>query len=139
MLVSDVMTKEPITIDSQCSLLDAARVMRDEDCGVLPVLKDDQLVGILTDRDIVIYAGAEGRALEQTRVTEIMTEDVATCHANKTLEAAADRMSVRSVRRLVVVDEQDKIIGIVSLHDLMLNIGDEKTTDEVVHHLLRFA
>ena len=139
MLVSEVMTAEPVTIEQECTLFEAAQKMRDENCGVLPVMDGERIAGVLTDRDIVIYADAEDRPLKDTPVTEIMADDVVVCKHDEALEEVADRMSVRAVRRLVVLDNEERIAGIVSLHDLMLNIGDEKTTDEVVHHLLRYA
>jgi len=139
MLVSEVMTPEPVKISKDCTLFEAAQLMRDENCGVLPIMDEEKVVGIVTDRDIVIYADAEDHPLKETSVTKIMADNVVVCKENESLEDVADRMSVSAVRRLVVLDMEENISGIVSLHDLMLNIGDQGTTDEVMHHLLRYA
>lgn len=138
MFVSEVMTANPTTIHNDSTILEAAKVMRDEDCGVLPIMGDKDVVGVVTDRDIVLYATAEEVDLN-TPITEIMSKEVVTCKEDERLQDIADRMSINGVRRLVVQNENGRLSGIVSLHDLMVNIGDEKTTDEVIHHLLRYA
>jgi len=139
MLVSDVMTANPVLLDSDCTVLEAAKIMRDEDCGIVPIMEGNKVVGVLTDRDIVVYSLAEEKDAGKTPVSEIMSEDVVTCKEDEFLENIADRMSINGVRRLIVLNSQERIVGIVSIHDLMVNIGDEKMTDEVVHHLLRYA
>ena len=139
MLVSEVMTKNPILIDTGYTILDVAKKMCDEECGVLPVMEGDAVTGIVTDRDITIYATAKEIDVANTPITEIMSKEVLACREDELLENIADRMSINDVRRLVVYNEQRKVVGIVSIHDLMVNIGDEKMTDEVIHHVLKYA
>lgn len=139
MLVEEVMTKDPVTIAVGATLLDAAKLMRDEDCGILPVMDGDMVDGVITDRDLVVWAVAEGKDMAGTPLTEIMSKELVTCAQTELLENIADRMSVNNVRRLVVVDDNEKLVGIVSVHDLLLNTGNEAVTDEVIHHVLRYA
>lgn len=139
MQVSEVMTQNPVTISIESSVLDAAKKMRDEDCGILPIIDGESVVGVITDRDIVIRAAAEKKNLAETPLTEIMSMELVTCQPSELLENIADRMSISDVRRLVVLDSANKLVGIVSIHDLMLNTGDESVTDEVIHHVLRYA
>jgi len=139
MRVYEVMTEDPITIDINYSILDAAKKMRDENCGVLPIMDGDEIVGVVTDRDVTVYAVAEEKGLVDTNITEIMSEKVITCGHEELLEDIADRMSINDVRRLVVLGDDEKIKGIISIQDLMVNIGDEKMTDEVIHHVLKYA
>ncbi len=139
MRVYEVMTEEPITIDINYTILQAAQKMRDENCGVLPITDGDAVVGVVTDRDISVYCVAEEKSPADTSITEIMSDKVITCNEDELLEDIADRMSINDVRRLVVLDGDEKIKGIVSIQDLMINIGDEKMTDEVIHHVLKYA
>lgn len=139
MLVSEIMTQNPVTIPLGSTVLDAAKKMRDEDCGILPVMDGERPVGVLTDRDIVIWAVADEKEVAVEPVSEIMSKDLVTCTPDELLEDVADRMSLSDVRRLVVLNKGQKLVGIVSIHDLMLNTGDEATTDEVLHHVLRYA
>lgn len=139
MRVSEVMTANPVTIKLQRTVLEAAKLMRDEDCGILPVLDGDRVAGVVTDRDIVIWAVAEEKDLATTPLEEIISKELVACKPDELLEDIADRMSLSDVRRLVVLDDTNKLVGIISVHDLMLNTGDEATTDEVLHHVLRYA
>lgn len=139
MHVSEVMTPDPITIPVGSTVLDAAQKMKENDCGILPVLDADRVVGVVTDRDIVIWAVAEEKNLAETPITDIMSKELVTCVPSELLEDIADRMTMNDVRRLVVLDTTGKLTGIVSIHDLLLNTGDEAITDDVIHHVLRYA
>ncbi len=139
MQVSEIMTENPVMIDKNSSIADAAKKMRDEDCGVLPVGDLQNLEGMITDRDITIWAVAEELNLQQSTVADIMSTEIITCHAADDLGKAADIMSLNGVRRLVVKDDNQEVVGIVSISDLMKNIGDENVTDDVMHHVLKYA
>ena len=139
MQVSEVMTKNPVAISAKSTVLDAAKKMRDEDCGILPIVDGDTVVGVVTDRDIVIWAAAEEKNLAETPLNNIMSKELITCQPSEQLEDIADRMTINDVRRLVVLESGKKLVGIVSIYDLMLNTGDESITDEVIHHVLRYA
>jgi CBS domain-containing protein len=116
MNVSEVMTPNPRTLELSDSLQDAARIMRDEDTGVVPVCEDGRVVGMVTDRDIVIRAVADGDY--EATMDDIITEDVVTITADTSTTAAAELMAEHQIRRLPVVDEDENIIGILSLGDL---------------------
>jgi len=112
------MTPEPVTVPSTTTLEQAARRMRDAGIGDVIVLDGEQITGILTDRDIVVRAMAEGRD-GQTPVCDVASRDLTTISPDDTLEAAVELMRERSIRRLPVV-EAGRAVGIVSLGDLAL-------------------
>lgn len=118
MLVSEVMHNVVRTISPNSSLAAAAQEMRDGDFGVLPVSQGEDLLGMITDRDIVTRAVAEGRDVNQTPVREAMTRDVLTCFYDDDVDIAAKLMSERQIRRLAVVDHEKHLVGVLSLGDL---------------------
>lgn len=120
MKVSAVMTTNVITIGPDATLTEAARRMRGLDIGPLPVADGDRLVGMLTDRDIAVRATAEGRDPSATRVSDVMTRDVVCCFEDDEVLQAARTMARYRKRRLVVVDASGRVVGIVSLGDLVL-------------------
>ena len=120
MQVSEIMTKDVQTASTAESLFEAAQKMRTADTGALPVTgPDGSVLGILTDRDIVLRAVAAGADIRTTNVDEAMTRDPVTCRPDCPIEAAADTMRSRQIRRLVVTQDHNKhVVGIVSLGDL---------------------
>jgi CBS domain-containing protein len=118
MRCDEVMTREVETIAPTATVLDAARRMRDLDIGFLPVCQsDDTPVGTLTDRDIVVRAGAEERPLH-TPVEEVMTGEVIACRPSDDLERAEELMRTNQVSRVLVVDDDGRIAGVISLADI---------------------
>ena len=109
-IIRDVMTPEPLTVPSTTTLEQAARHMRDAGIGNVIVLDGEQIAGILTDRDIVVRAVAEGRDA-QTPIGEVASRDLTTISPDDTLEAAVELMRERSIRRLPVVEA-----GFVACH-----------------------
>ena len=133
MEIREVMTTRVECIRPEASLLDAARKMKKFDIGPLPVCGDnDRLVGMVTDRDIVVRAIADGRDLEETKVQDIMTPEVHYCMENHDVEHVARLMRDRQVRRLVVLNDDRRLVGIVSLGDLAVETGDEEMTGEAL-------
>jgi CBS domain-containing protein len=133
MEIREVMTTHVECIRPEASLLDAARKMKKFDIGPLPVCGDnDRLVGMVTDRDIVVRAIADGRDLEETKVQDIMTPEVHYCMENHDVEHVARLMRDRQVRRLVVLNDDRRLVGIVSLGDLAVETGDEEMTGEAL-------
>jgi len=133
MQVKDIMTANVECVRPGDSLQDAARKMRDLDVGPLPVCgDDDRLAGMITDRDITIRAVAEGRDPKTTPVREAMTEDLVFCFEEQDVEEAARTMQERQVRRLVVLNGQKRLVGIVSLGDLATGSGDEEKSGRVL-------
>ena len=117
MKVSDVMTTDVQVIGCDGTLREAAGMMREHDIGSLPVSRDGKLVGMVTDRDIVIRALADGLD-GSCEVSRVMTEDLQTCGADDSVESAADRMSDLGVRRLPVVDRDGRLVGFMSLSNV---------------------
>lgn len=127
MQVCDVMTRDVQCIRPGASVMDAARHMKKIDVGVLPVCgEQERLVGMLTDRDIVVRAVADRRDMEETKVQDIMTPDVAFCTEDQPVEHAARMMREKQIRRLVVLNHDRRLVGIVSLGDLAVDAEDEE-------------
>jgi CBS domain-containing protein len=116
-IVRDVMMTRPLSVDAGATIRQAAEVMRDNDIGDVLVVGDGNLRGIVTDRDIVVRALAEGRQPESTPVVEVCSPELATVEAAAEVDKAADIMRQRAIRRLPVVDGNE-VVGIVSLGDL---------------------
>jgi CBS domain-containing protein len=117
MKVSEVMTTDVQVIGCDGSLRQAAEMMKSCDIGSLPVSRDERLVGMLTDRDIVIRAVAEGLGGD-CPVSKVMSEDLKFCYADETVEQAANTMSDLGVRRLPVIDRNEKLVGFMSLSNV---------------------
>ena len=117
MKISDVMTRDVQTIRPDQSAQDAARFMLKADAGSIPVTEGDRLIGMITDRDIAVRGVAKGYGPE-TPVRELMTDDIICARSDDSIEDVASKMSEAQVRRLPVVDEQERLCGIVSLGDL---------------------
>jgi CBS domain-containing protein len=131
--IRQVMTPHVECIRPESSLLDAARKMRKFNIGPLPVCDDEErLVGMLTDRDIVVRAIADGRDPEETKVQDIMTPEVHYCLEEHDVHHVARLMRSWQVRRLVVLDDNRRLVGIVSLGDLAVETGDEEMTGEAL-------
>jgi CBS domain-containing protein len=117
--IRDVMTPDPVCVDPHDSAADAARRMREVDSGAILVTEDGRLKGLLTDRDIVVRAVADGRDPAQVEVGEICSADVQALAPDDDVERAVQLMRERHVRRLPVV-EGERPVGIVSIGDLAL-------------------
>jgi len=114
----DVMTRNPRTVTRQSAHREAAAIMRDENCGVVPVVDAaGRLEGILTDRDIVVRGVAHDRALD-LRIEDVMTDDVSAVTEDEPLTSVLDLMGRRQIRRVPVVDRDDRLLGIISMADI---------------------
>ena len=134
--IRDVMTSNPCTIDADKDIVYAAKMLKDEDVGVAPIVEGDQLIGVLTDRDIAIKVVAEGRDPQTTKVRDIASKDIVTIDPQQNLDEALRLMAQHQVRRLPVVEEDGKVVGIVAQADIAL-AGDDKKTGEVVEQISR--
>ena len=132
MNVRDVMTSNPRTVSPNDSIQVAARIMREEDCGVVPVVDNGRPVGIVTDRDIVIRAVADG--LGDKAVREIATTDLVFVKPDASTKEAEKLMSQRQIRRLPVV-ENDRLVGIVSLGDIAVKEGKDSRTGDTLENI----
>ena len=117
MLISDVMTADPQVAKPSDTVAEIARRMNDIDTGAMPVVDDGQIVGIITDRDIVLRVVGEERGFD-TRVSEVMTTDVQTCRDDASIADVIYQMQDKQVRRILIVDDKQALTGIVSLGDV---------------------
>ena len=133
--VQDVMTKGAECVSPSTTLQHAARKMRNMDVGPLPVCDNDRLVGMITDRDITVRAVADGCDTRTATVREVMTPEVLYCFEDQDVQEAARLMQENQVRRLLVLNRDKRLVGIVSLGDLAVETGDEvlagQTLEEV--------
>src|SRR2546421_9830615 len=129
--IRDVMTGSPRTIDSAGSAVDAARLMRDEDVGLIPSVESDRLVGTVTDRDIAVRLVAEGKSPESTRVADIASRELVTIDPDQDVDEAMRLMSKHQVRRLPVVEEDGKFVGIVAQADIAKHVAAAQTGEVV--------
>lgn len=117
MKISEVMTTEVETVSAEQTAREAASFMLRADAGSIPVCEGDRVIGIITDRDIAVRGVAEGRGPD-TPVSELMSDGIICAREDEDIDTVAQRMSDEQVRRLPVVDADDRLIGIVSLGDL---------------------
>lgn len=132
--IRDVMTSEPRTIDAGQSVAYAAKMMRDEDVGLAPIVEDDKLIGMLTDRDIAIRVVAEGRNPDEVTVREVASRQVVTVDPQQDLDEALRIMAKHQVRRLPVVEEDGRLVGIVAQADVARE-GNDKQTGALVEEI----
>lgn len=118
MKIQNIMHQGTETISLDATAKEAARKMHDLHIGALPVLDGDQLVGIITDRDVCCKVVATGRDAVMTKVREVMTADVATCFDDQAPEDAAKLMAERHVRRLAILSRSNSLSGFLSVDDL---------------------
>jgi CBS domain-containing protein len=124
--VRDAMSKNVRSISPSAPLAEAARVMREEDVGSLPVVQDNRLVGILTDRDIATRSAAEGSDPQSVTAGEVASSDLVTAKPDQDLKDALELMAQNQVRRLPVV-EGEQLVGILAQADVAAEGGDEET------------
>src|SRR3954470_4592009 len=125
MRVRDVMTRNVECVAPDDTVESAARKMRDLDVGPMPVCDGDRLAGMVTDRDITIRATAEGKDPAGCKVRDVMTPDVVYCFEDQDVKDAADAMAAHQIRRLLVLDADKKLVGIVAMADLAVDAGRE--------------
>jgi len=118
MKVSEIMTRDVVVAAPGDSLQHAAKLMEENDFGVLPIGENDRLVGMLSDRDITIRAVARGLVPDKAEVRDVMTSDVKYVYDDESIEDAARNMESLQVRRLPVLNREKRLVGIVSLGDL---------------------
>jgi CBS domain-containing protein len=126
--VKHVMAREPVVVHVDQSLVEAAARMRDARIGVLFAVDGDELVGVITDRDVAIRGVAEGLDPAATAVIDVMTRHVVYCHADSSLDDVGGLMARQQVRRLAVVDDDRELVGVLSIGDLARAGGRSATT-----------
>ena len=126
MKIHSVMSRNVHVLDAGATIRAAAQLMQREDIGSVPVVEDDALVGMVTDRDIVVRAVAEDWQID-TPLREVMSNGVKYCYDDDSIDAVARNMADLGVRRLPVVDRDKKLVGFVSLANIS-SAGDEQAT-----------
>ena len=138
MKAKDIMTKNPKRVTPETSVREAARLMKEEDVGVLPVVDrdgSDRLVGIVTDRDIAIRHVAEGHDSSSCPVREAMTSNVRTAHEDDDVNDVMDVMGKEQIRRIPVINERGGLIGIVAQADIVREARDDKKAERTIEKI----
>lgn len=133
--IRDVMTANPECVSGTDSLRDVARIMKNKDTGVVPVVDGRKIIGLITDRDIVVRGLAEGKNLESASVSELMTKPVRTVRDDASVNDALDLMNSADVRRVAVVNNDDELVGIVSLGDISINTDKDSKVGKTVESI----
>ena len=125
--IRKLMTVLPRTVKTGDSVVDAAKLMRGEDSGIAPIVDGDRLVGVITDRDIAVKVVAEGRDPKTTKVEEVASTTLVTVDPQQSLDEALRLMGRHHLRRLPVVEEDGKLVGIVAQADVARHLDAEQT------------
>ena len=129
--VRDAMTSSPCTIDAEKPVAYAAKMMKQENVGIAPIVEGDRLIGTLTDRDIAVRVVAEGKSPETTRVREVASAAPVTVDPEQDLDEALRLMATHQVRRLPVVEEDGRLVGIIAQADVARESDDARTGELV--------
>jgi CBS domain-containing protein len=132
--IREIMTSNPSTIEPDKPVAEAARIMKQEDAGVVPVTQNGRLIGMVTDRDITIRIVAEGKDPQSTAVREVASTDLVTVAPRQELDEALRLMAQHKVRRLPVVEEDGRLVGVVAQADVARE-GDDTQTGQVVQEI----
>jgi CBS domain-containing protein len=137
MKVKELMNAVPRTCTPDTTLAAAAHLMWEGDCGILPVVDDGELVGVVTDRDMYIAIATRNARASEVRVGAVATRNVTTCRPDEEVETALAAMKRARVRRLPVVGTDGTLVGMLSINDILLAAGANKPvrTDDVVDAL----
>lgn len=139
MHVREIMSTKVDLIDPTTSVAQAAQIMSEEDVGALPIGENDRLVGMLTDRDIVVRGIAAGKDVRSATAQEVMSPGVLYCYDDQSIEDAARVMSAKQVRRLAVLNRDKRLVGMVSLGDISGASGAHVAAAETLEAVSRPA
>jgi len=132
--ISDLMSPNPYAIDADKAVAHAARMMTDEDVGLAPIVEGEKLIGMLTDRDIAIKVAAEGKDPQSTMVREIASPRLITIDPDQNIDEAMRLMAKHQVRRLPIVEEDGRLVGMLAQADVA-QAGHDSLTGEVVQKI----
>ena len=132
--IREVMTSNPSTVDPDRNVVEAARIMKQEDAGVVPVTENGRLTGMVTDRDIAIRVVAEGKDPQSTTVREVASTNLVTIDPQQDLDEALRLMAKHQVRRLPVVEEDGRLVGVLAQADVARE-GHDTQTGQVVQEI----
>ncbi len=133
----EIMSKNVSTAESNTSLQEVAKILKENDIGILPIVADEtnKLTGLITDRDIVVRAVADGKSVTETSVGDIMTTELFTAKPDDFAFEAVRTMGDKQVRRILIVDDENILQGIVSMADVALEMEDEKEIAETLEEI----
>jgi len=138
MKCKEIMTKDPVCCLPDDEVQKAAKLMKDENVGVIPIIEDEEtkgLLGIVTDRDLALRVVAENRDIISTRIKDVMTTGAVSCQPDDDLQKALEAMEKNQVRRIPVVDTNQKIVGIIAQADVATRLGEPESTAAVVEEI----
>jgi CBS domain-containing protein len=139
MKVHEIMPHNVECIDPETPIAKAADKMRDLDIGFLPICENDRLIGTVTDRDITIRSVAQGRDPRLAPVREIMTQQVFYCYEDDDVEKTGQYMQKKEVRRMLILNRQKRLVGVVSIGDLAKTSGEKEIAGETLGHIAEAA
>jgi CBS domain-containing protein len=134
----EVMTKKPVCCRPDDMVVKVAQLMQRENIGSIPVIENEltqKLVGIVTDRDLALKIVAKGRDAKSTKVEAVMTRQIVTCRAGDDLQMALDAMAEHQLRRIPIVDTNDKIVGIIAQADVATRVNQPEKTAAMVKEI----
>lgn len=135
---SEVMTKNPVSALPTDTVVNVAQLMKERDIGPVPIVEDKiskKLIGVVTDRDLAMKVVADGRDPNTTLAQDVMTKDVVTCREDDRIDSALDAMSKHQLRRILVVDANDGLVGIIAQADVATRMDEPEKTGEVVKEI----
>ena len=137
MRAKEIMTRNPRTVTPDAKLAEAARLMQSEDVGIIPVVDggNQNLVGVVTDRDIAIRVVAEGRDPNSVSARDVMSTNVRTCREDDDVNEVMKVMGSEQVRRIPIVDERGSLVGIVAQADVVLDAKSDKKAERTIEKI----
>ena len=135
MQARDIMTPNVEIISPETYVRDAAQKMKVFDVGFLPVGENDRLVGTLTDRDIVLRVVADGKDVNDCKTRDVMTNEVFWCFDDQDVDEVADYMAKKEVRRVLILDRNKRVVGVLSLGDLSQVGGQQRKAGETIKEI----
>jgi len=135
---NEVMTKNPVCCRPDDMVVKVAQLMQSENIGSIPVIENEQsqkLVGIVTDRDLALKIVAKGQDAKSTKVEAVMTRQIVTCRTGDDLQMALDAMAEHQLRRIPIVDDDDKIVGIIAQADVATRVNLPEKTAAMVKEI----
>jgi CBS domain-containing protein len=139
MKAGEIMTRKVSTVSPEDTVANAALVMARVNAGILPVLSGKRMVGLVTDRDIVVRAIAAGKPVANCTVDDVMTEEVHYCLDDDTVDDVAARMGDLGVRRMPVLDRNNTLVGMISLDDIAAQVQWEHVVADALRKIAKFS
>jgi len=136
--IKDIMSKDVQTVSPDSKLTDVARKMQQRDCGCILVVKEDRVTGIITDRDLALRCVAKAHDPNETKAEDVMSSEILYCHDTDSADAVTKNMGENKVRRLIVLDADKRLVGIVTLGDLASH-SNHQLCGEILGEICRAA